>query len=340
MVDLPTMRAIQVFEAVARCGSLTRAADDLCVTVGAVSQQVANLEESLNASLFERRGRSLVLTCWGRLYYESVRVAFDQLRLAQQKLQVARSKPSIIISALPSLALRWLRPLIKEWRSANTEATVHSIGTDEEKPLSNDYIDFRLCYGAEVRSYCYFSELYTDYAVPACAPDFLARNPVSSAADILASPLISIAWDPDRAAGLSWNDWAASVGEPMPERGSELTFSLSASALDAAIAGDGFVLAQVSMIVDDVAAGRLVIPVDRRARLPAPYFLAWDRDSIARPFGESFRNFLLKAGKRQGALSKGKLDLPGTGGGRAGALSLKNDRSLDLTVRDRPVRPQ
>ncbi len=306
------MRAIQVFEAVARCGSLTKAADDLHVTVGAVSQQITNIEQSLKASLFERRGRSLVLTFWGRLYYESVRVAFDQLRLAQQKLHVARAKPSIIISALPSLALRWLRPLIKEWRSANSDATIHSIGTDEEKPLSNDHIDFRLCYGAEVRNYSYFTELYTDYAVPACAPAFLAKNPVASPADIMTSPLISIEWDPDRAAGLSWADWALSVGEQMPERASELTFSLSASAIDAAVAGDGFVLAQISMIMDDLAAGRLVIPIDRRAKLPAPYFLAWDRDAIARPFGASFRNFLLAAGRRQSAYSKGRAALPET----------------------------
>ena len=133
MVLIPTMRAVQAFEAVARCGSVTAAAEELCVSPGAISQQIHNIEEALSASLFERRGRSLTLTSWGRMYYERVRVAFDQLRLAQDTLQLARTKPGIVISALPSLAMRWLRPLIQDWRSTHPNATIRLIGTPESK---------------------------------------------------------------------------------------------------------------------------------------------------------------------------------------------------------------
>ena len=76
------MRAVQVFEAVVRCGSVTAAAEELCVSPGAISQQIHNIEKSLNVRLFERSGRSLALTSWGRLYYDRVRFAFEQLRTA------------------------------------------------------------------------------------------------------------------------------------------------------------------------------------------------------------------------------------------------------------------
>lgn len=303
---IPTMRAVQAFEAVARCGSVTAAAEELCVSPGAISQQIHNIEEALSVSLFERRGRSLSLTSWGRMYYERVRVAFDQLRLAQHTLQLARTKPGIVISALPSLAMRWLRPLIQDWRASHPNATIRLIGTDTEAALQNDHIDFRISYGADARKYDHFAELYVDAVVPVCAPAFLARNPVESTADILTGPLIDIEWDIRHATAPSWADWAASVGAPAPKAAGELTFSLSAAGIDAAIAGGGFALAQVSMIADEIADGRLVIPIDRRLSMPESYFLAWDRAALDRPFGPDFRAFLLAAARRQGSLSMGR----------------------------------
>lgn len=307
---IPTMRAVQAFEAVARCGSVTAAAEELCVSPGAISQQIHNIEEALSASLFERRGRSLTLTSWGRMYYERVRVAFDQLRLAQDTLQLARTKPGIVISALPSLAMRWLRPLIQEWRAAHPNATIRVIGTDEEAVLQNDHIDFRLSYGTDARKYDHFAELYVDTVVPACSPEFLATHPVSTPADILTGPLIDIEWDIRHSTAPSWGDWAQSLGEPAPKAAGELTFSLSASGVDAAIGGAGFVLAQMSMIVDDLASGRLVIPIDRRLSMPESYFLAWDRAALDRPYGSDFRAFLLSAARRQTAMSMGREQAP------------------------------
>jgi LysR family transcriptional regulator, glycine cleavage system transcriptional activator len=307
---IPTMRAVQAFEAVARCGSVTAAAEELCVSPGAISQQIHNIEEALSASLFERRGRSLTLTSWGRMYYERVRVAFDQLRLAQDTLQLARTKPGIVISALPSLAMRWLRPLIQEWRATHPNATIRVIGTDEEAALQNDHIDFRISYGADARKYDHFAELYVDAVVPVCAPTFLAQHPVHTPDDILMGPLIDIEWDIRHSTAPSWSDWAQSVGEPPTKAAGELTFSLSASGLDAAVDGGGFALAQISMIGDDLASGRLVIPIDRRLSMPEAYFLAWDRAALDRPFGSDFRAFLLAAARRQSALSAAREQAP------------------------------
>jgi len=114
---LPAMRAIQAFEAIARRGSVAAAADELGVSPGAVSQQLRKIETELSVRLFERDGRSLALTSWGRVYYEKIRTAFDELRLAQHTLRAARERQSIVLSALPSLAL-WLQRLLLDWRAA------------------------------------------------------------------------------------------------------------------------------------------------------------------------------------------------------------------------------
>lgn len=307
MSPLPPMRALQVFESVVRRGSVTAAAEELCVSPGAISQQIHNIEQALNARLFERSGRSLALTSWGKIYYERVRLAFDQLRSAQDTLQRAKSKPGVVLSALPSLAIRWLRPLLLQWRSEHSGASVRLIGTDEEADLQDELIDFRISYGAEVRQYEHFAELFVDTVVPACAPSFLQRHPIKTPADILTAPLIDIEWDLRHRPAPSWDDWARSVGLEPPGIASELAFSLSSAGIDAAVNGGGFVLGQIAMILDDVTSGRLVIPIDRRLSMPEPYFLAWDRAALDRPFGEDFRAFILAGARRQSALSAGRV---------------------------------
>jgi len=302
------MRAVQAFEAVARCGGVAAAAEELGVSPGAVSQQLRKIEEALNVRLFERNGRSLALTSWGRVYYENVRSAFDQLRRAQHALQLARSKQGIVLSSLPSLAM-WLRPLLLNWRSAHAGVGIRFIGTDDEAVLQDEQIDFRVSYGADVRKYDRFAELFVDAVVPVCSPDFLRSHPVLSEADILKGPLIDIDWELRHRPPPSWADWARSAGLPPPTVASELAFSQSSVAIGAAADGGGFVLGQIAMIVEDVRSGRLVIPIDRRLSMPEPYFLAWDRDALDRPFGADFRSFIIAAARRQMDVSRGKLPI-------------------------------
>lgn len=298
------MRALQAFEAVARRGSVSAAASELGVSPGAISQQIHNIEATLGVRLFERRGRSVEPTSWGRMYYERIRVAFDQLRSAQEALQRARSKSGIVLSALPSLAIRWLRPLLFEWRAEHPGAGVRLVGTDEEAMLEDGQVDFRLSYGANVRQYDHFVELFVDRVVPVCSPGFLAEHPVTTVEDVLRGPLIDIEWDVRHRPPPSWADWARSVGLPPPATAGELAFSLSSAGIDAAANGGGFVLGQLAMIADDLANGRLVIPIDRRLTLPESYFLAWDRAVLDRPFGAEFRAFIIAAARRQAMLSE------------------------------------
>jgi LysR family glycine cleavage system transcriptional activator len=304
MDTLPPMRAIQAFEAIARCGSVAAAAEELGVSAGAISQQLRKIEADLNVRLFHREGRTLKLTSWGRAYYPKVRSAFDQLRRAQQSLTLSRTRRSIVLSALPSLAI-WLRRHLLTWRAAHTGVSVSLLGTDKESALQEEGIDFRVCYGNDARKYDRFAELFVDAVVPVCSPDFLRQHPVRSEADIISAPLIDIVWDARHRSTPTWTDWAWSVGLGAREPKSDLAFSQSDAAVDAALSGGGFALGQISMIADHVKAGRLAVPIDRRLTLPEPYFLAWDRDTLDRPLAAEFRGTLIAAGRQQATLSNG-----------------------------------
>ena len=305
---LPPMRAIQAFEAIARCGSVAAAADELGVSPGAISQQLHKIEADLNVRLFYREGRALKLTSWGLAYYPKVRAAFDQLRLGQHALNVARSKRSIVLSTLPSLSV-WVRHHLMSWYEAHAGVSLTLLGTDRESPLQEDGIDFRLCYGNDARKYDRFAELFIDAVVPVCSPELLRRYPVRTEADIVAAPLIEIAWEARHRSPPTWADWAWSVGLGAQETRSNLAFSQSDAAVEAALCGDGFALGQISMIAEHLRHGRLAAPIDRRLTMPESYFLAWDRNTLDRPLAAGVRNTLIAAGRQQSALSGGQAPL-------------------------------
>jgi LysR family glycine cleavage system transcriptional activator len=300
---LPPLRALQAFEAVGRRGSVTDAAAELAVSPGAVSQQIRRIEDALGVRLLERSGKGVELTHWGRLYHGEIVQGFDRLRAAQETLSRARTRSGLVVSCLPSVASKWLGHQLFDWQDRHPGAPIHLIGTEVEPRIGADQTDFRITYGDQVRRFDHYAELFTDWIVPACAPALLAGRAIESPADILALPLLGIDWDLSPDALPAWPDWARSAGLEAVEARSDLTYSLSGSAIDAAVSGRGVVLGQLAMIADDVAAGRLVIPVDHRIRLPFPYFLAWDRAALAKPFGPEFRAWIVSIAKRQGVLS-------------------------------------
>ncbi|TWI31234.1 LysR substrate-binding domain-containing protein [Paracoccus sulfuroxidans] len=305
MSKRPPLKALEAFDAFGRLGSVAEAADELGVTPGAVSQQLRKAEEALSLRLTERRGNALLLTSWGRIYHAEIRPAFEQLRQAQQKLDRLKSGGGIVISCLPSLAGKWLAPRLADWQMSHRDANVRLVGKGAEPMERVEGYDFRISYGDHIRKYDHFVELFTDWVVPVCSPDFLRDHPVATPNEILDHSLLGIEWDRNHRAAPTWSDWARHIGaEPRPHRG-EMAFSLSSLAIDAAINGRGFVLAQISMVEDDLETGRLVSPFDLRMQLSQPYFLAWDRSALSKPFAGELRSWLIAISKSQRSLSMG-----------------------------------
>jgi LysR family glycine cleavage system transcriptional activator len=299
---LPPLRALQVFEAVGRHGSVSVAAVELNISPGAISQHIRRLEADAGVSLFELNGRRLALTTWGRLYLEKVQAGFFMLRSANEVLQRARLNSGIVISAPPSLVLRWLRPILTDWQQATGGVNLHVIGEDAEPDFEDKQVDFRISYGAARNRYGHFSDLFTDHVIPACSPKLFATRKSWSAADILSGPKIGTEWDNPHQSPPTWGNWANFVGLSAPEAPCALSFSLSSAAVDAAIDDGGIVLGQYSMIARDLSAGRLVALSDKWLALAEPYALAWNPSALDRPLGREFRQFMLQKGKAVRAL--------------------------------------
>jgi len=298
-----SLRALQAFDAIGRRGSITGAAEDLGVSPGAISQLVRNLEQSLGLTLLERRGRRVELSSWGRLYYREVSKGFQQLTMATNVLKRVSNEGGIVVSALSSVASRWISRKIFDWQALCPTAQVRIFGQDQEPRLGAEEVDFRITYGRRSYVHEHVAHLFTDWVVPACSPAVLAARPPQSPEDVLTFPLLNVEWESDYKASPQWCDWAKLVHANHSQQLSGLSFTLSSSAIDAAFNGRGFVLAQLSMVQEEIAAGTLVIPFDIRLKLSESYFLAWDRTALEKPNGQRFHKWILAAARQQERLS-------------------------------------
>lgn len=303
MPEQISLRNLQAFEAIGRCGGVTAAARDLGVSPGAISQHVRLIEENIGVKLIERRGRTVELTSWGKLYYEEIAKGFSQIRGAQDVIHRARNADAIVLSALPSVASRWIGQRIFDWHEKNPDSNIRIVGTDNEPRLGRDVADFRITYGEAVADHEHFVELFADWSVPVCSPKLLAGHRLERPQDLFSLPLLYISWDQRYKPPPQWADWASLISAPFSRTDRGLSFTLSSGAIDAAVAGRGIVLAQVSMITDELAANSLVIPFDIRLKLPESYWLAWDRAALQKPDAAAFKAWLISISREQAKLS-------------------------------------
>ena len=289
---LPSLRAIQVFEAVARTGSVTAAAQELHISAGAVSQQIRKLEGILDLPLFERRGKGVAMSRWGQLYLREIKAVFSQLHRASAVLESAREEQGLVISCLSSVASKWLGLQLFEWRATHAQARVRLMSTDAEPDLSRAEADFRISYGSQALKHEHHLQLHTDSVLAACAPSWLNGKPSLTPLELLSLPLIGIEWERDYGAIPGWDAWAQSLNVPVKPPRPTLDYSQAGAAIDAALAGHGVVLAQSAMLKADIDSGRLVVPFEHRLPLPEPYFLAWNPASLYRPFAMELYEWL------------------------------------------------
>jgi LysR family glycine cleavage system transcriptional activator len=187
------------------------------------------------------------------------------------------------------------------WQQQHPDVSVYLDGSHSEPSPEAYDIDFRISYGDRVDDVATAVELFRDSVVPVCSPQLLhAAAPLEGPADILAYPLISVDWMPKFASPPAWRDWFAANGVTQGAlHDTRQVFSLSSLAIQAAIDGQGFVLAQCSMIVDDLATGRLTMPFASGVPLPWSYFLTWTRSTFDKPHCRGFHRWLVTRGKEQ-----------------------------------------
>lgn len=268
MRRLPPLHALRAFEAAARHLSFARAAAELGLTPTAISHQVRLLEGLVGKRLFRRRPRPLSLTSEGALLFPVLRDGLDQFASAIDQLKSVRHGEPLVISVPHSFGSRWLLPRLRDLKNA-TGIDIAIEADDRLVDLHAGTVDCAIRYVREAPPEFVSYDLFSDRMVPICTPTLLSQyGPIEHAADIVRLPLIHFRWKTKRPDAPSWERWpkeAAGFDEPaakaaLPKRG--LRVSEEIHAIEAALAGEGVSLASDIEVALDIAAGRLVVPIN------------------------------------------------------------------------------
>lgn len=289
MERLPPLNALRVFLAAVAAGSFTRAAERLFLTQGAVSRQIQTLEAFYGLSLFVRGSRGLTLTPEGEALYAPLRDAFDRIQAASDALRRRQGDLRVRSPATP--AMRWLLPNLPHFQQLYPEYTVHLI-TQLDPSLPFDRADYDLAIvgvrDGELPANLRGEKIAHEELVAVCAPALLARKPLAQPADLARHTLLH-PWREEPV----WARYLAQMGVAGVDAGRGITFDTQEYALAAAIGGMGVTLAQRSMIDNELAAGRLVMPFNARLQTEWAYYLVYPRENAGQPKLVAFRDWLL-----------------------------------------------
>jgi LysR family glycine cleavage system transcriptional activator len=144
---LPPLNALKAFEAAARSESLTRAAEELCVTQGAVSQQVKALEATLGIKLFVRERQRLVITEAGREYLAVVRDALDRIAVGTERLVQRQTSGVLTVSTSPDFAAKWLVHRLGRFAEAHPDVDLRVSATMHHVDFAREEVDLAVRHG-------------------------------------------------------------------------------------------------------------------------------------------------------------------------------------------------
>ncbi|MDI3326812.1 LysR substrate-binding domain-containing protein [Pontibacterium granulatum] len=189
---LPPLNALKAFDAAARHLSVTAAADELCVTQGAVSKQIRQLESALGVGLFERKPNGITLTEAGAQYLPFVSAALDSLDSATEQLQRGtRQRERLLLSVTPSFTSSWLISRIHAFEQQHPHLQVDLITGDGRPDFSGTEVDLAIRCLRPERAGQYHRLLLSERLLLVASPDLLACTPVQQPVDILQHRLLT-----------------------------------------------------------------------------------------------------------------------------------------------------
>ena len=270
---LPPLNALRAFEAAARHLNFSRAADELSVTPGAVSQQIQNLEDYVGAALFKRTPKGLLLTDAAQTALPALREAFDRLAEAASLLTAAVDGRRLTLTAPPSFAAKWLVPRLGAFEQGHPQVDVWLSAGIELVDLSAGEVDVAIRYGSGRYPGLEVKRLLGETVIPVISPELLKDQPLASPEDLKNHVLLHDG-SPDLDDSCpDWSMWLAARGLRGVDGLRGPRFNQSSLVIEAAANGRGVALAKRTLAQADLDAGRLVAPLQIATAVDFAYYL-------------------------------------------------------------------
>lgn len=295
---LPSLNGLRAFEAAARHLSFTLAASELNVTQTAISHQIRRLEEELGIRLFIRQNRALALTPEARDYLPGVRAAFNDLRLATDRLLRKEDDKVLTVSTLASLAAKWLLPRLTDFQEQHPGIDVRITTSTGLVDFQRDNVDAAIRYGRGQWPGVRADWLMADELFPVCSPSLLRGDkPLRRPEDLRNHPLLHTS----NTNSDDWRLWLTAAGLPVDiARQPGITFDMIFMTIQAAIDGIGVAMGRTSYVQDDIAKGRLVVPFKIALPADAGFYLVAPEGRREAPKLAAFRQWIVAATQNKG----------------------------------------
>jgi LysR family glycine cleavage system transcriptional activator len=314
--QLPPLNALRSFEAAARLQSFSKAALELNVTHGAVSRAIRHLEDTLRLKLFERGTRKVVSTRAGSTYAIAIGEALDRMAVATIDLTKDQSSGVLNVTTLDSFAAKWLVPRLYRFRRAHSDIDVRLSTTERLSDFAAEGIDIAIRFGEGNYPGLASKLLLNDEVFPACNPKLLEwPHPLREPSDLRYHTLIH---DDFR---IDWDTWLRAAGVTGVDSHRGPIFLSSDFAVQAAVQGEGVVLARRSLVGDDLKAGRLVKPFSISLATNIAYYVVCPQQSLKLPKVRAFWNWLFEEAKDEQTTENGEPDATATEIGERGRAS-------------------
>jgi LysR family glycine cleavage system transcriptional activator len=282
---LPPMQALRAFEAAARTRSLTRAAESLHLTHGAISHQIKALEADFGVRLVERAGRGIRLTDDGERFAKRVHSVLSDLADAVREVTERANPRQLRVSVIPSFAARWLLPRIGRFFAAHPEIDVDVSASNTLADFRRDDVDVAIRHGFGDWPGLVSEYLLDDVYFPVCSPRLANGKLPARPADLSRYTLL-------RGEGEFWKPWFEAAGLDWPEPSRGPMFNDSSHMMQAAIEGQGIALARSSLLGNDVHNGVLIPLFDIVVPSSKKFFLVYPPRLADSPKLAPFRQWL------------------------------------------------
>jgi DNA-binding transcriptional LysR family regulator len=286
---LPSLSALQAFEAAARYMSFTKAGDELAVTQSGISRQINNLEHYLGVRLFERSGSRLVLTDAGVSYFQEVRQTLNRLEeVSIDAVRGRKADASLMIGAYPSFATRWLVPRLGGFVEKNPSMPIELAPVGSEIDFDQSRVDIAIMRGVGSWPNARASLLFPEKLAVVASPKLIPATTKLDWLDFSQIPTLQNAGRPSL-----WLSWLriTKLGHSGVIQG--IRFANSDMLISAALNGLGLAVVPSHYVEQELAEGELHLPLGKPVQSSESYWVVYSERKAQRQSVISFRDWLL-----------------------------------------------
>lgn len=290
--ELPIMNGLLTFEAAARTGSFTAAAQELHISQPAVSHSIRKLEDSLGVVLFDRQHKGVKLTLAGQQLIEQAGLGLTLIEQALIDVKAIPPHQPVSLAVSTATATWWLLPRIARFKLQYPHIELRCITIDDDKDIEQDQVDLAIPLGSGEFSKHRRWPFVKEEIFAVCSPGYLANHQaIHQPADLVHHTLLHL--EERYRSRMDWATWLSRFGVSLPKGNKQFRFNDYSIILQAALEGQGIALGWGHLIKAALLQGQLVQAIEHKVVTHQPFQIIAGRNRPLRPDVIALKDWLI-----------------------------------------------